>query len=389
MVLHAAGSRLRRVPEASRVCAVKKLMNSLFRKAASMTRLALLLCLLVVFSGAWAVAQDSAGPLTSATADTGTRLTESPPIPWYATLKRGLAEAERTGKPILFVSGNPSCAGVSGMWCPGKGKIDSTYLHRPEVIEASKAFVCIRLTAYEDESERVFMSKLVRGQVSNTAFAILAPDGTPAIRNTGTGKGPAGLYGDAAEMARGLQEIARRYPPKEAHGTPTLPVALNARVGMVVAAADNLPFALVLAADQQQQAQLEEKLAKSAWTSRIRGRFIYAAAASMEEIPEITGCKIAHGILLIEPDMFGVGGKVVAEIPADQTNAEIEQAMSNCLQNFVPIQKTRSELAAKGLQQGIFYETGIPVSGKGEAADRERYRQRLEQKAQTGTPASR
>ena len=38
------------------------------------------------------------------------------PIQWYATLTRGLAEARRTGKPILFVSGAPHCAGVPGMW---------------------------------------------------------------------------------------------------------------------------------------------------------------------------------------------------------------------------------------------------------------------------------
>ena len=37
-------------------------------------------------------------------------------IQWYATLKSGLAEAERTGRPILFVSAAPSCAGVSGIW---------------------------------------------------------------------------------------------------------------------------------------------------------------------------------------------------------------------------------------------------------------------------------
>jgi hypothetical protein len=37
-------------------------------------------------------------------------------IQWYATLDRGLAEAKRTGKPILFVSAAPHCAGVSGMW---------------------------------------------------------------------------------------------------------------------------------------------------------------------------------------------------------------------------------------------------------------------------------
>lgn len=37
-------------------------------------------------------------------------------VQWYATLDRGLAEAKRTGKPILFVSAAPHCAGVSGMW---------------------------------------------------------------------------------------------------------------------------------------------------------------------------------------------------------------------------------------------------------------------------------
>jgi hypothetical protein len=42
--------------------------------------------------------------------------TNSAAIQWYATLDRGLAEAKRTGKPILFVSAAPHCAGVSGMW---------------------------------------------------------------------------------------------------------------------------------------------------------------------------------------------------------------------------------------------------------------------------------
>ena len=41
---------------------------------------------------------------------------DAAPIAWYATLARGLAEAKRTGKPILFVSAAPHCAGVSGMW---------------------------------------------------------------------------------------------------------------------------------------------------------------------------------------------------------------------------------------------------------------------------------
>ena len=37
-------------------------------------------------------------------------------IQWFATLERGLAEAKRSGKPILFVSAAPHCGGISGIW---------------------------------------------------------------------------------------------------------------------------------------------------------------------------------------------------------------------------------------------------------------------------------
>ena len=37
-------------------------------------------------------------------------------IAWYATLDSGLAEAKRSGRPILFTSAAPQCEGVSGMW---------------------------------------------------------------------------------------------------------------------------------------------------------------------------------------------------------------------------------------------------------------------------------
>ncbi len=39
-----------------------------------------------------------------------------PRIAWYGTLKDGLAEAKRSSRPILFVSGAPHCQGVSGIW---------------------------------------------------------------------------------------------------------------------------------------------------------------------------------------------------------------------------------------------------------------------------------
>ncbi len=39
-----------------------------------------------------------------------------PQIAWYGTMEGGLAAAEATGKPIMFLSAAPHCAGVPGMW---------------------------------------------------------------------------------------------------------------------------------------------------------------------------------------------------------------------------------------------------------------------------------
>jgi hypothetical protein len=37
-------------------------------------------------------------------------------IVWYPILDDGLAEAKRTGKPILFMSVSSSCGGISGVF---------------------------------------------------------------------------------------------------------------------------------------------------------------------------------------------------------------------------------------------------------------------------------
>ena len=37
-------------------------------------------------------------------------------IAWYGILKDGLAEAKRTGKPILLITAAAQCGGVPGMW---------------------------------------------------------------------------------------------------------------------------------------------------------------------------------------------------------------------------------------------------------------------------------
>jgi hypothetical protein len=62
-----------------------------------------------------------AGLAPAARAQTASKPAAKAPAPaggiqWFTRLRDGLAEAKRTGKPILFLSAAPSCGGVPGVW---------------------------------------------------------------------------------------------------------------------------------------------------------------------------------------------------------------------------------------------------------------------------------
>lgn len=37
-------------------------------------------------------------------------------VAWFGTWQQGLAEAKRTGRPILLMAATPQCHGVPGVW---------------------------------------------------------------------------------------------------------------------------------------------------------------------------------------------------------------------------------------------------------------------------------
>ena len=321
-------------------------------------------------------------------------------IQWYATLDRGLAEAKRTGKPIMLVSGAPHCAGVSGMWCPGKVKIDNGWLLKDEVVAASRDFVCIRLTSYESAEEAAFVTKL-QGNPVNTVFAILTPDALPALAMKGLGRGPGELFADPADMVKQMGEVAAKFAGGSAatktDGQPALPITLDARLGLAVASADLQPLALVIAPDEKTRAALEAKLAVLAWSNDLRGRFTYASADSLRGL-KLDGLDtlksgafksnaFKSGVLLIEPDVFGVEGKIVSAIDANDVDKMLSDAMHAASAKHVRAAKSREQLKRLALANGIFFETGIPVSGKKEAEDRAKFKAQIEeaQKARAAT----
>jgi hypothetical protein len=319
---------------------------------------------------------------------------KDPAIQWYATLERGLAEAKRTNKPILFVTGAPHCSGVSGMWCPGKKKIDDGWLTHNDIIEVAQKFVCIRLTSYESQSEAAFIENL-RGNPVNTAFAILTPQGEPALKVQGLGRGPSELFSDTADMVKQMNEVAAKYVATDVAQTPMLPVTLSAKLGLAVASADLQPLVLVVASDAAARAALEAKVAKLAWSKDFEGFFTYANAANTKALvltsatnngaantssgnAANTSVITKDSVLIIEPDIFGAAGKIVAQISASEVDTQLPSAMKSARTNHVRMEKSREQLKRMALAQGIYFETGIPVSGKREAEDRAKYKQQLD-----------
>jgi hypothetical protein len=188
--------------------------------------------------------------------------------------------------------------------------MDRSFLSDPKVVAASRAFVCIRLATYENADEARFLEEIFRGrsgELENTVFSILAPDGKALVRS---GRSPhmtfRGLDEAAAidAMAKEMTRLAARYEPKEgALDHRPLPACADLRRGLNIAACDLLP--LVVVADPS----LESALAKLAWSDAFRGRFAYARA---DATAKVAGVKAGDGLSVVAPDAYGVTAKMLA-----------------------------------------------------------------------------
>ena len=123
--------------------------------------------------------------------------------------------------------------------------MDRSFLSQPEVIAASRKFVCIRLATYEDKEEAAFLKSLWvgrSGEVENTLFTILSPDGKRTLVHPS--RSPRHEYEDAGAMAASLKRIAGEHELRKDAGekTPPLPLVANVRLALDVAACDGRPL---------------------------------------------------------------------------------------------------------------------------------------------------
>ena len=258
--------------------------------------------------------------------------------------------------------------------------MDRSFLSRPEVITASRQFVCVRLTTYEDEIEAKFSKDLFAtrsGEVENTTFALLAPDGKTRLSRTG--RSARNVFADAADMATAMKKIAVSYPANAAEDAkvPPLPVTLDARLGVDVAASDGQLLVAVLAKDEKSRSGLEANLSKLAWSKDFIGKFAFASASKESDFIRVDRIK-GEGILIIEPDTFGQSGKVVKQPAPDAKLEEVSAALTAALATRTRTTKSQQAHRAEGISKGAFWIPNLPVTDRQEAGAREGTKRAIE-----------
>ncbi len=246
--------------------------------------------------------------------------------------------------------------------------MDRSFLSAAAVIKASRSFVCVRLATYEDEKEAALLKSLLRtrsGELENSVFAILAPDGkTPLARS---GRGPHAVAPDAGKLAAALDRFASDHPGKA--DLSALPLAANLKLAVNVAACDNVPLVVLSAPSAEARKALEAKAARLAWRPGVVGQFIWASGPEAD-LKGITGAK--PGLTVVQPARYGTSGKALAHAPADATEEALLGTLEKGKKAHEPDLGDAWRHIKEGHREGVFWEPPLPVTDPEEQRARQK-----------------
>ncbi len=258
--------------------------------------------------------------------------------------------------------------------------MDRSFLSLTPVIQASRRFVCIRTLTYESEEERDFQRALFigrSGDVENTTFCILSPDAKQPI--TRAGRGIRQIFQSPAQMAEwmnqaaGYYEAERRKAGQKPEPPAALPLAENVRLGLNMAAADDMPLVVLYGATPEETARLQKSAAVLAWKPEFLGRCAYAATTTAKDLAKVPGDP-KPGLVVVQPEQFGLAGRVLARAEPGAAADELSEALRRGLRAFQPRSLYGFEYMRAGHEAGVFWETALPVTDFQEAQARERTR---------------
>ncbi len=240
--------------------------------------------------------------------------------------------------------------------------------------------MAIRPATYESAREAAYLKSLIgptrSGDLENSVFGILSSDGkTPLTR---VHRGPDHVFGTAPKMVEGMNKIAQTHPPlaESTKGNRVSPSIVSMRLALNIASCENQPLVVLAPGATPEH---EKELTRIFFDSNQKGRFVLTRA-TVGDLGQIEGAESAKGstVLVVQTNPFGTKGKILAKANPEDGPSALERVILEGSKAYVPAPKGlpgdsvyRSHLQT-GFDEGIFWDTKVPVTDLGEARARNR-----------------
>ncbi len=242
--------------------------------------------------------------------------------------------------------------------------MDRSFLSDPDVVKATRDFVCMRLATYEDAEEAKYLATIYtrHGVLENTVFAVLAPDGKTQLSRPG--RRPS--YRRPSQMAESMSEIVEQNykdAPTQRWTNNVLPEMKSLDLAINVASCDRLPLIVAVGDTPEELAEIRKSLLPTAWSEELAGQFVFASILTSGDLRPLHGMDDGTGktgAFIVVPDTFGLSGRFVARL-VDEAEGRSQQ-IREFLADFEPPRKTSENHVQSGFALGLKWETAIPVT---------------------------
>ena len=209
----------------------------------------------------------------------------------------------------------------------------------------------------------------------NTIFCLLSPDGKDQL--TRPARGPY-VFRTPENMATQMKRLAANYQSSVGPSyVPPVPLVDRVDLAMNVAASDNRPLAVFYHSNPEDLKAMLEAVRPIVADVRLTGQFMFVATTKRVDLKPILQAEGESGVYLVEPDEYGVSGKLVRFVAHEEMAMKLADEMSRSLVQFRPNQKNHQQHIRDGYVFGIEWETVVPESDPMSVQAKQRFKARF------------
>jgi len=242
--------------------------------------------------------------------------------------------------------------------------------------DASRKFVCIRIETYENNESEKLVKKVLHGELANTAFVILDPQGKQTL--TKSGRSPRMAMVKDVRQTKGrrneliiaqMNEIGKRFEPHTKPSTAELQDFHSLRQALNCASAEQRLLVFVNSSNKKRPA-VEQKLKSVFGDKNIIGKFhlnFFDEKSDKNWTDVIEGAKDKPSIVVVRANQFGLKGDSLDQLALDASTQDIKKSLLAANSHFAKTEKRKhyEEHVRAGKRQRVFFENEIPKRGSG------------------------